>query len=112
MGMHKIWMVGVSDSGHMQHAMVFESLNECLLTSPFENAVTNQIPFTIVLYKGYRIVTDAFNAGGHFVLQPIFSCSNWQLTTVETLISSTVATDCTGNERAVQYMKISEYLSK
>jgi hypothetical protein len=109
MGTHEPWQGGVSDSEYMQRGLVFDTLNEYLRTSPHED---KNIPFTIVLDKGYRVVLDAWNAGGHFVLQPIFAQSDRHFTTDETLLSSTVATDRAGNERAVRYMKISDYVSK
>ena len=59
MGCHEIWQGGVSDSEYMQRGHVFETLNEYLLTCDASDC----IPFTRILDKGYRIVTDAWNAG-------------------------------------------------
>jgi hypothetical protein len=70
------------------------------------------IPFTIVLDKGYRIASDAFNAAGQFTLQPIFTQCDQHFTIVETFISCSVATNCASNEWNVRYMKISDFISK
>jgi hypothetical protein len=107
MGSHEVWTGGVSDTMYMQRGKVFETLNEFINTYDKEEA---HIPFTIILDKGYRIVLDAFNAGGHFTLQPIFAEGDRHFTEWETLVISTVATDRSGNERAVRYLKISDYI--
>jgi hypothetical protein len=109
-GGYEIWTGGVSDTYYMQHGKVFDSFNTYLLTSTNEDDSTRDIPFTVVLDKGYRVVLDAFRNGGHFVLQPIFAQHDRQFTTGETLHSATVATDRAGNERAVKYLKISKYI--
>jgi DDE superfamily endonuclease len=108
MGSHEVWTGGVSDSMYMQQADVFDTLNKFILT--YDNDVEER--FTIILDKGYRIVFDAFNNGGHFTLQPIFAEYENQFTTLESAINTTVATDRSGNERAVWYLKISDYVSK
>jgi hypothetical protein len=89
--------------------MVFNTLNKYLLT---KTTATFHIPFTIVRDIGYCILSGALNNGGYFTLQPIFAQGDWHFTTVETLVSSTVVTNCAGNERAVRYLKISEYINK
>jgi hypothetical protein len=86
--------------------MVFETMNKRVRTDD------NKEPFTIVLDKDYRIVSDVLSIGGHYVLQPIFAQCNRQFTAVKTLVSATVATNRAGNERAVRYLKISDNISK
>jgi hypothetical protein len=78
MGTHEVWQGGVSDSKYMQQGIVFETLNEYLCTSVHDN---KNITFTIVLDKGYRVVLDAWNAGGHFLLQQRFAQSDKHITT-------------------------------
>jgi hypothetical protein len=112
MGSHEVWSGGVSDTHYMQHSEVFKSFNEYLLTSPFEDDATRDIHFTLMLDRGYRVTIKAHNEGGHYVLQPIFSDVDRQFTTEETHISSTVATDRSGNERAVKYLKHSDHITK
>jgi hypothetical protein len=112
MGSHEIWTGGVSDTHYMQQAKVFDSLNHFLVTSPLEDETTRSIEFTIILDRGYRCTADALAAGGHYTLQPIFSPVDRQFNTIETFISSSVAADRSGNERAVHYLKISDYISR
>jgi hypothetical protein len=107
-GCNDIWSGAVSDSYYMQHSDVFPMLNNYLRSCSNETDVTRNIPFTIILDRGYRITLDAMRMGGHFVLQPIFAnTADQQFTTEENHVSSTVATDRAGNERAVKYEKIS-----
>jgi DDE superfamily endonuclease len=112
MGCHDIWTGGVSDTHYMQHSGVFESLNDCIKNSSGEDDNTRLVPYTIILDKGYRVTMDALNNGGHYVLQPIFAEVDKRFTTLDITISSTVSSDRSGNERAVRYSKISDYISK
>ena len=70
------------------------------------------VKFTIILDKGYRTVSNAWQEGGHFTLQPTFAVSDTRFTSSQTLLTSTVAADRAGNERAVRYSKASEYIKK
>jgi hypothetical protein len=112
MGCNELWSGGVSDTAYMQEEDVFPDLNKYLLTSPLETEEIRNIKFTIILNRGYRVTIDALNTGGHYVLQPIFASPDEQFSTEEVHVSSTVATDCSGNERAVKYSKISDYINK
>jgi hypothetical protein len=112
MGSHEIWTGGVSDTHYMQNAKVFDCLNRYLRTSDLEDDVSRSLEITIILDRGYRITADALASGGHYTLQPIFAPSERQFNTVQTSLSSSVATDRSGNERAVRYLKISEYISR
>jgi hypothetical protein len=110
-GTHVMWTGGVSDLQYMKEGEVFSTLNKRLLTCPFENDTTRQIPFTVVLDRGYRITMEARREGGHAVIQPVFA-SDRHFTTVEILVSSTISKDRSGNERAVKYARISDYIKK
>jgi DDE superfamily endonuclease len=111
-GSHEIWNGAVSDTNYMQSGDVFDSFNQYLHSSPFEDDSTRDVTFTLVLDKGYRVTLEAQNEGGHFVLQPVFQPSDRQFTTVEVLVTSSVASDRGGNERAVMYLKLSDYIKK
>jgi hypothetical protein len=111
MGSHEIWSGGVSDTMYMQKGEVFDTLNKFILNHETDEEI-QKVRFTIILDKGYWIVSDAFNEGGHFTLQPIFAEVDRHFTTLEVIHTSSVATDRSGNERAVRYLKISDYLSK
>jgi hypothetical protein len=110
-GTHDVWTGGVRDSQYMKDGDVFNTLNRYLLSSPLEDEITRQIPFTVVLDRGYRITLEARKEGGHTVMQPVFA-SDRHFTTLEVLISSTISKDRSGNERAVKYSKISDYIKK
>jgi hypothetical protein len=111
-GSHEVWTGGVSDTAYMQLGQVFEALSNYLLTSTYKDNNTQYISFTIVLDMGYRVVLDAYQNVGHLVLQPIFAQSDWQFSTVQTLISSAVATNRAGNKQAVRYLEKREYIKK
>jgi hypothetical protein len=106
-GCNEIWSGGVSDTHYLQYSEVFPMLNNYLRTSPLETDVSRGTKFTIILDRGYRVTLEAMQMGGHFVLQPIFSPVDRQFTTIETDVSSMVASDRSGNERALRYQKIS-----
>jgi hypothetical protein len=91
MGSHDLWTGGVSDTHYMLDGKVFDSLNECLSTSPNEDEASKLIPYTILLDKGYRVTTDARDNGGHSVVQPIVSGSDRRFTTVEVIVTTNVA---------------------
>jgi hypothetical protein len=111
MGSHELWSGGVSDSQYMTDGNVFNTLNTFIQRhKPDEEK--KKIKFTIILDGGYRIVVEAFNNGGHFTLQPVFGDGDRHFTTEETILSAGVATDRSGNERAVRYSKISNYITK
>ena len=61
--------------------------------------------------KGYRITYQAHEEGGQMVIQPNFAKSDERFSAFQTMRSAAVATDRSGNERAVKYMKHCEYIS-
>jgi hypothetical protein len=111
MGSHEIWNEGVSEGMYMQKGAVFDTLNHFIKKYKTDEDFLKKT-FTIILDRGYRIVSDALNEGGHFTLQPCFVEGDNHFTTVQTLVGSTIATHCSGNERAVRYLKISDYVFK
>jgi hypothetical protein len=111
MGSHEVWSGGVSDSMYMTKGNVFDSLNDFIQRYETDEEA-RKTTFTIILDRGYRIVTEAFSEGGHFTLQPIFAEADNHFKTFETYISSSIATDRSGNQRAVRYLEISDYVKK
>jgi hypothetical protein len=111
-GSSEIWTGGVSDSFYMENGEVFPTLNHYLLTAHTETEESRKVKFLIILDRGYRVAIAALNTGGHCVLQPIFAPVDRHFTTDEIHHSSTVATDRAGNERAVKYLKISDYINR
>ena len=109
MGTHELWEGNVSDSEYMVESGVFPALNNFINKHDEEKSGTR---FTIVLDKGYRITSEAWKNGCHIVLQPTFAKSGQRFTSCETLLTASVATDRAGNERAVRYVKNSDYIAK
>lgn len=69
------------------------------------------LPFLNVLDKGYRVTAHAFRAGGQLVQQPHFTNAMQDFSTEETLGTAEVASNRSGNERAVNRIKTSKYIS-
>ena len=70
------------------------------------------IAFTNIFDKGYRVILPAWRAGKQEVIQPIFARSDRKFTGRETIHSAWVATDRSGNERAVNRCKQSGYIKR
>ena len=77
-----------------------------------DNSGRRSIPFSNLLDKGYRIVRLAFSYGYQKCIQPIFAKSDRCFSSKDMLVSATVATDRSGNERAVKYCKMAGWLRK
>lgn len=69
------------------------------------------IPFLNILDKGYRVTAYAFRSGKQLVLQPHFTNAMKNFSTKETLGTAEVASNRSGNERGVNRMKSSKYIS-
>ena len=63
------------------------------------------IPFTNIVDKGYRCIMAAWRVGKQLFLQPAFARSDRKFNTREVNRSSTVASDRSGNERAINVAK-------
>lgn len=61
--------------------------------------------------RGYNISDEAWKEGEQYVCQPSFSDGSRQFTTGEVLRSGMIAALHSGNERAVNLMKNSTYLT-
>ena len=60
-----------------------------------------------VLDKGYRCTVMMFRHGEQRVLQPIYAIKNKRWTDNEALTTASIASDRSGNERAVKLLKTS-----
>ena len=65
-----------------------------------------------MLDKGYRCTEGAFRAGEQLVLQPIFARADARFSSYNTITSASVATDRSGNERAVRLAKQCGYIKR
>ena len=70
------------------------------------------IAFTNILDKGYRNRLTAWKEGKQLTLQPSFASSDRKFRRKETLSSAVVASDRSGNERAVRLTKMSGYIKR
>ena len=104
-----LWLGAVSDTDYFEQAGILEA------QEAFQRHVDvddNVIPFTNIMDKGYRSILAAWRAGDQLLLQPFFAKSDRKFTSKEVLLSAAVATDRSGNERAVRAMKRSGFIRR
>ncbi len=101
MGTWELWAGCISDLDYQDWVGVLRDLEqfvkECMLHS--------DVPFTLILDKGYCIVLTAWYAGHQLCLQPDFAKSDQHFNSHEVLHSAAVASDHSGNEHAVNIGK-------
>jgi hypothetical protein len=101
-GTHMLYPGAIGDSEYMIRSGAITMHDKYLHKYDDNN---KHIKFHMMLDKGYRITSQAWEAGGQIVIQPNFATSDEQFTAFETMRSAAVAADRSGNERAVHYMK-------
>ena len=108
-GVDHLWVGATSDSHYQEHTHIFEKQH-----SFAKNDLNNgkYIAFTNIFDKGYRVNLPAWRAGRQLVRQPIFKKSDKKFTGRETIHSASIATDRSGNERAVNRCKLSGYIRR
>ena len=109
MGTQEIWTGGVSDTEYFLKSGILQQQQKYLLE---EHNEEEEIPFTNMLDKGFRVVSQCWNVGKQTVIQPNFSRSDRRFSSYEVVRSAAVASDRGGNERAVRYSKTSGILSR
>ena len=77
-----------------------------------KNDPSSNVAFTNILDKGYRCILAAWRAGGQLLLQPFFARSDRKFSSNEVLLSGAIATDRSGNERAVKRLKSSNMIAR
>ena len=102
LGVADLWVGATSDSHYQEHSGIFER-QEAFAASDLVNSEIS--PFSIIFNKGYHCVLSAFQAGGQECIQPIFARSDQRFNDRETVISSLIASDRSGNERGVKLAK-------
>ena len=100
-GTYDLYPGAMSDSEYLNDTGIFSIQKE------FQQ-MDGGDPFLNVVDRGYRITKAAWNNGRQFVLQPIFAKSDRQFNTIETLKSSSVAADRSGNKRYVRLSKMAK----
>ena len=104
LGTHELYPGAISDTDYLSKTGIFE------IQQRFQEK-DGGVKFTNILDKGYRVTQAAWRMG-QFVLQPIFAKSDRKFTTADILKSASVATDRSGNERAVRVSKMSSYIKR
>jgi DDE superfamily endonuclease len=107
MGTGEIWTGGVSDSDYMVRSKILEYQQHYL---PIFDPENQEKKWNIIVDKGYRITTAAWQCGEQLIIQPAFAQSDKQFTSLQTLRSAAIAADRSGNERAVKYSKMCGYV--
>ena len=107
-----MWTGAISDSLYLEKNKIFEKQHEFALNDEVmaENGQGKYIPFTNILDKGFRCTDLAYQQGRQEILQPAFMSSDRHFSSSDTLMSLTVASVRSGNERAVRLIKQSNYL--
>jgi hypothetical protein len=108
MGAWQLWAGSISDSGYVAKSGILEQQKQFVADDP----VHSDVPFTMILDKGHRITTQAFQSGEQRVMQPDFARSDRKFNSHEVLRSAGVATDRSGNERAVNVVKRSGLIQR
>ena len=96
-----VWAGAISDTEYQTRSGVFEYM----YMQWFVDHKDKGIPFTNIVDKGYRCIMAAWRAGKQLFLQPAFARSDRKFNTREVNRSSTVASDRSGNDRAVNVAK-------
>jgi len=107
LGASELWLGGVSDSDYQERSGLLEFQHRFQQSDP-----TSDICFTNILDKGYRCVQAAWRAGEQLLLQPFFARSDRKFSSREVLLSGAVASDRSGNERAVNCLKSSGMIAR
>jgi len=106
LGAHSLWVGAVSDTKYLSESGILEMQEEFI-----ETDLTSDLPFTNIVDKGYRCVIAAWRKG-QYLVQPKFARSDRKFTTEDILTSACIATDRSGNERAVNVCKYSGVIQR
>ena len=108
-GVEHLWVGATSDLHYQEHTKIFEKQHTFASNDLVDGIF---IAFTNIFDKGYRVILPAWRAGKQEVIQPIFVRSDRKFTGCETIHSASVATDRSGNKRAVNRCKQSGYIKR
>ena len=105
----ELWPGGVSDTDYNQREGYLQLQQEFALNDLVNGQV---LPFTNIYDKGYRAKMIAWKTGKQRVIQPVWASSDRRFGRNETLLTAVVATDRSGNERAVNVSKRAWFISR
>ena len=109
LGVENLWVGATSDSHYQEHSGIFKDQEQFAISDRVDGEV---LPFMNIFDKGYHVNLMAWQHGRQEVRQPVFARSDRKFRGVETLISASIATDRSGNERAVRMAKSSGFLQR
>ena len=101
MGDYELWLGAISDTEYFELSGLLKEQEQF---QSWDNA-THEILFTNILEEGYRSILTAWRSGGQLLLQPFFAKSDEKFASREVLLSAAVASNRSGNERAVNVIK-------
>ena len=108
-GVETLWVGATSDSHYQEHTNIFKQQQAFAEQDKVNGKI---IPFTNMFDKGYRVNLPAWRAGRQRVLQPTFARSDRMFNAHDTIRSANIATDRSGNERAVKRFKESGFIKR
>ena len=109
LGVEELWVGATSDTHYQEETGIFKNQEQFAI---FDRVDGKLLAFTNIFDKGYRVNLAAWRAGKQRVIQPIFARSDRKFSGMETLVSGSVASDRSGNERAVNRAKKSNVLKR
>ena len=104
-----LWSGAVSDTRYNTETKILAEQDEFSKKDLVEN---EEVPFTNVLDKGYRLVLAAWQTGNQLVLQPDYKKSDTKFSGQQVISSAIIAEDRSANERAVRLAKKCGYLNR
>ena len=100
-------MGAITDTDYIKQSTILEKQQQ--FSTEYDNNV--DVPWYNVLDRGYRVTHETWKVGKQHVYQPTFASGTKRFTGSETLRSGATAAVRSGNERAVNIIKHSHYLS-
>ena len=107
--LHDLWMGWVSDTAYQERSGIFDMQKKFGESDLVDE---KYIAFRNILDKGYRNRLAAWRAGRQLTLHPTFARSDQRFRRGDTLSLAIIASDRSGNERAVCLSKMSGYISR
>lgn len=109
MGVESLWVGATSNSHYLKHTKTFEKQQRFAKEDKVDG---KEIPFSVMLDKGYHVNLPAFRADKQQVMQPTFAKSDKKFTGQETIYSASIASHRGANERGVNRSKLCGYLRR
>ena len=109
LGVEQLWVGATSDSHYQIHNKIFEKQRAFAEKDLYKGEIN---PFKNMFDKGYRLTAEAYWAEEQESIQPIFVKSDRRFIRKETVVSASVASDRSGNEREVNMAKKLGYIKR